>query len=759
MSLRKTCPRGHQWESADDPAVADTMPASICPICGSAADAATSSVEEDWPRLGGDLPPLPQPLSVTRTPQLRSWPAIGGYEILGELGRGGMGVVFKARQQNLDRLVALKMLLPDSGAGPAEVARFRREAEAVAALRQANFVHIYDFGEHDQRPYFVMEYVDGGSLAQRLAGQPLPWRQAAQLLATLARAMHAAHQCGIVHRDLKPTNILLMADGTPKIADFGLAKKLGRSADLTGSDAIVGTPNYMAPEQALGQSRDIGPAADIHALGAILYEALTGRPPFKGTSALDTLQQVANQAPLPPRRLRAEIPDALEEICLRCLEKEPSKRHASAADLAEALEHLLAGRPDPWRGKAGRRYLPILIGVGAVVLVSAGLAWHWWPTPEAEPDQSRPAGVQGLASNKDSPKKDQPGPEGPPAKDRRPTELATIPWRAGKLLALALAPDGKTLALGGESNFVELWDVQSEKRTANLRGHPGNVFSLAYAPEGKRLAVGSSNKIWLWDLEPERHQDNLEGHSRNVTRIWYGHDGKTLITASDNEAIVFGVKPDAKPVILKGGNWVFFPDRKTLGRLDFAQLGSALDLWDITAPQESVRIGLGLTPYLGTLTAAGSGDGRRVAVGQDDCVTVWNAVTTLQLVKHTAHSARVTAVDLTRDGETVVSGSKDKSAILWQVTANKKRARLEGHTGPVLVRLSPDGRTLATSSVADTFVKLWEVATGKELASLTGHTATVEGVEFSPNGRILAVRCHDQTVKVWDVASVTSAGQ
>ncbi len=272
-------------------------------------------------------------------------PRILGYEVEAVLGRGGMGVVFRARHLSLDRVVAIKMALAGAYAGPHERERFQREAEAVAALRHPNVVQIHDVGESDGRPYFTMELVEGGSLAQKLAGTPQPARQAAALVAKVAEAVHAAHQRGIVHRDLKPGNILLTTDGTPKLTDFGLARRLEGTAGLTFSGDPVGTPSYMAPEQAQGRSRNVGPAADTYALGAILYELLTGRPPFRAETAAETLRQVVSQDPVPPSRLNAAVPRDPETICLKCLEKDPRRRYASAAALAEDLHRFQRNEP------------------------------------------------------------------------------------------------------------------------------------------------------------------------------------------------------------------------------------------------------------------------------------------------------------------------------------------------------------------------------------------------------------------------------
>jgi hypothetical protein len=239
--------------------------------------------------------------------------------------------------------VALKVLRAGGDAEPHELARFKVEAEAVARLHHPNIVQIHEIAEHDGRPCLCLELVDGGGLDARLQGQPLPPEPAAELVATLAEAMHAAHQRGIVHRDLKPANILLTADGTPKITDFGLAKRLDRGSQHTQSGSILGTPQYMAPEQAGGSPKDISPAVDVYALGAILYELLTGRPPFKGEHLLDTLDQVRWQAPVPPRRLQPGVPRDLEAICLKCLEKERTRRYGTAAALAEDLGRFLRG--------------------------------------------------------------------------------------------------------------------------------------------------------------------------------------------------------------------------------------------------------------------------------------------------------------------------------------------------------------------------------------------------------------------------------
>jgi serine/threonine-protein kinase len=309
----------------------------LFPEPGATPEAAGPELPKDGPRQGPELPGT--------AGEATGFPAIPGYEIEAVLGHGGMGVVYQARQVRLQRPVALKMLLAGVHARPEERERFQREAEAVAALRHANIVPVYDVGEVDGRPYFTMELVEGGSLAQQIDGAPQPARPAAELVAALAGAIEAAHQRGIVHRDLKPSNILLTADGTPKVTDFGLARRLHDAPGLTLSGAALGTPSYMAPEQAGGRHGGIGPATDVYALGAILYEMLTGRPPFRAETAAATTLQVLHEDPVAPARLNPRVPRDLETICLKCLQKDPAKRYPTAEALAADLGRYLRGEP------------------------------------------------------------------------------------------------------------------------------------------------------------------------------------------------------------------------------------------------------------------------------------------------------------------------------------------------------------------------------------------------------------------------------
>lgn len=272
-------------------------------------------------------------------------PAIPGYDIVGELGRGGMGVVYKAWHTTSKRFVALKMIRTGAEAKESRRKRFRLESEAVAKLSHPNIIQIYEVGEFEQHPFFSLEFCSGGSLAKKLSGAPMLPQAAAQVVEKLARAVAVAHAQQIIHRDLKPANILLSSEGEPKISDFGLAKRLDSDDPQSRAGAVLGTPSYMPPEQAIGAANQIGPAADIYALGAILYECLTGRPPFRSATAIDTLDQVRHQDPVAPRLLNATVPAELDTICLKCLRKSPAQRYATAAALADDLHRFLSGMP------------------------------------------------------------------------------------------------------------------------------------------------------------------------------------------------------------------------------------------------------------------------------------------------------------------------------------------------------------------------------------------------------------------------------
>jgi serine/threonine protein kinase len=374
-------------------------------------------IDQDLGRLGDTRgnPASTATHRPRRDPGERELPMIAGYEVIDEIGHGGMGVVYRARQVGLDRIVAIKMIRGESWDSHAEQSRLRTEAELVARLQHPNITQVYEVGEHDGSPYFSLEYVDGGRLADYLAGRPQEARHAAAWVETIARAVHYAHQRGVVHRDLKPANILLEDSGfgvqgsgdskdaadsrsalnpeprtlTPKITDFGLAKRLDPGVSQTQSGALIGTPQYMAPEQAAGQAHALGPATDVHALGVILYEMVTGRPPFGAASVIETLDAVRNQEPVPPRRLVPRLARDIETICLKCLQKSPAARYASAADLADDLRRFLSHEPILARpvGPAVRllrwgRRKPLVAALSASLAAAlaigvAAVMWQW----------------------------------------------------------------------------------------------------------------------------------------------------------------------------------------------------------------------------------------------------------------------------------------------------------------------------------------------------------------------------------------------
>jgi hypothetical protein len=368
MTARARCNQGHEWDAAA---------AALCPVCQAPAQtqafpALPAAATIDQPEQEG-----PPRAAAARPPLL-----VAGYEVLEELGRGGMGVVYRARHRKLGHEVALKMILAGGHASPEELARFHLEAAAVARLKHPGIVQLHEFGEHDGNPFFSLELLEGGSLDNKLEAGPLPAHAAAALVEKVARATQHAHAAGIIHRDLKPANVLLTAAGEPKITDFGLAKQLNADQGLSYTGAVLGTPLYMAPEQAAGRLREVGPATDVYALGAILYRCLTGQVPFRGATGEETRQMVLHHDPTPPRQLVPALPRDLEAICLRCLEKEPAKRYATAAELADDL-----GRWQRGEAVRARRYTPLYrlrkllwrrrrpLAAAAAVLLGLGLVY------------------------------------------------------------------------------------------------------------------------------------------------------------------------------------------------------------------------------------------------------------------------------------------------------------------------------------------------------------------------------------------------
>ncbi len=445
----------------------------------------------------------------------------GDYELIGEPTHGGMSVVYRAVQRSLNRPVALKMLRGGPLADRDELRRFRLEAEAVANLDHPNIVPIYEVGEHDGLCYFAMKLIDGGSLAQRLVNNRPNPKAAASLMATVARAVHHAHQRGILHRDLKPSNIVIDTAGQPHVTDFGLAKRMGGSSELTQSGVILGTPSYMAPEQASGRNKAITTATDVYGLGGILYALLTGKPPFKGDSVQETLEQVRQQPPEPPSGIGRDVDRDLETICLKCLEKEPDRRYASALALAEDLERWLRGEPTvarplsrparlrrwAWHRRgwlaagAAALVMLVLIGLGvgqAMRLRQAGqLAEKQQAVirrSEAETRQAQYASEIRPRLGADRPRRSQGSRDlldrhapVPGADDLRGfewfylrglTDVGRQSWAGheGKeVYHVEYAPDGRTFATAGQDQTARIWDAETGQERLVLRGHEDEV--------------------------------------------------------------------------------------------------------------------------------------------------------------------------------------------------------------------------------------------------------------------------------------------
>ena len=714
----------------------------------------------------------------------------GDYELLEVIATGGMGVVYKARQVSLNRLVALKMILKGELATPADVQRFHAEAEAAASLDHPNIVPIYEVGEHEGRHYFAMKLVVGSSLAGCMA-EYRDRPRAAALLAMVARAVHHAHQRGILHRDLKPANILLaagepgrvsagrspgadatgLAQSMPLVSDFGLAKRLQKDDSLSQSGAIVGTPSYMAPEQARGE-KGLTTAADVWALGAILYELLTGQAPFRGETVLDVLSQVVDKEPEPPSRLRPGLDHDLQTICLRCLEKEPQRRFVSAEALADDLERWSRGepilaRPVGWRERAvkwARRRPAVAALVAALMAVAAlggaGVLWKW---ADAEYQRGK---AERLAEDYRKQKEIAVQKTADEAKARVEVqkELTRAEWLlyASRLSQAQLhwqegnAGSARDLLDAGRWDFHGLEYAhlrhQFDETQMTLRKHTGEVRSVAFSVSGKRIVSGSADQtVKVWDALTGRETLTLKGHTGAVNSVAFSADESRIVSGSEDQTVkVWDALTGQETLTLKGHtSWVYSVGFSADGKRIVSGSGDkTVKVWDALTGQEE----LSLKGHTGWVASVGfSADGMRVVSGSEDrTVKVWDALNGREILTLKGHSGAVHSVGFSADGKRIVSGSWDNTAKVWDTLTGQETLSLKGHTDWVYsVAFSADGKRIVSGS-EDQTVKVWDALTGLETLTLKGHSITVQSVGFSADGKRIVSGSWDKTVKVWD---------
>jgi WD40 repeat protein/HEAT repeat protein len=687
---------------------------------------------------------------------------VGDYEVQAEIARGGMGVVYRARQVSLNRPVALKMILAGQLASETDVRRFKREAEAAANLDHPNIVPIYEVGEHQGQHYFSMKLIEDGNLAEYLQSNTLSPQDAARLLATVARAVHYAHQRGILHRDLKPANVLLAFRETasaarrdeyePHVTDFGLARRVEGGGGPTQSGAVVGTPSYMAPEQARAE-RAVSIAADVYSLGAILYELLTGRPPFRADNPLETLLQVMEKDPPRPRTLNPSADRDLETICLKCLDKDPVRRYATAEALAEDLERWLNGeqilaRPGTTWERAvkwvrRRPAVAALISVSvaaAVALLVVGLVYdaQLGAATRAAEEQRQ----QARQEHEEARQANEAAGQAHEAARRAESESRGNLYRSRVGLARTEWLTGNP-ALGAallDQCPAELrrWEWHHVNRVCRaerflLTGHTGAVLALAFSPDGGRLATSSfDGSVRVWDVVAGKELLCFRRHTQEPWSLSFSPDGKRIASSCSQlgttQMNLVGTRPAKKPDLM----------------------GEIL-IWDAATGEKLLDIG---QEHRGVITVCFHPDGKRLfSTGHDQSVRVWDAATGKKM--HQWNEAQeVQGAVVSPDGRQVLVGAGDKLKVydaatykeLYTLRAlfalNKQRAAC----------YSPDSKYLAGVGDQGT-IYVWDAATGQPALSLGGHTGPVTALDFSRDGKHLASGGEDGLVKVWDLAN------